>query len=602
MTMAKIRTAGLSLAALIAAMTISAPPGFAAGAGQTVGEQRRWTLDFRVRLEQPGGQAPVEVDLGGELVSTVSSVRTSEYDAAIEVAGARVTGRGVTDAPAGAQEELRRRLGRRFWATYSNDGTLLAVHFYKDVNPSDRNLLQMILTEAQFVRPEAGEPVYTIIERDGAGSYLAIYQQGASDDVVKRKLKYVETDGVAGASATGVRVAVDGSELHFSFAPDGEMKSLDGTDRVSIGLTAGEGGQLAAITEVHLTNLRRGRAAELIGSLAAARPEVVSSPVLTHRMDPEEQRALRDQRLLEGRSTTSLLEAAISPEGEEMLSDRLAALFRRRPEAVREALALLKTNGPQKRITEALGAAGSAAATDALVRLAGDKAAPESQRVDALTALAQTARPSEEAMAVPAALLDDADVRVASAARLMAGAMARAGRATHAKVADAIDAALIERCRKSVEAAEMSNLLGALGNSASPAALAVVEGSLRDPRATVRGSAVRALRLGLGAEVDDLLSGAITGDPDANVRVGAIFAASFRPAVSSPLTASLLEAARKDASATVRSSAISLLRRNVNASPQVAGTLGWIAENDAKPGIRRQAREALASVQAGTMR
>src|SRR5208282_2835024 len=105
---------------------------------------------------------------------------------------------------------------RRFWATYSRDGALLAVHFFEDVNPSDRNLLQMILTEAQYVRPRNGNPVYTVTERDGAGSYLAIYQQNGLHEAIKRKLKYIETDGVAGAAPNGVRVSVDQSELHFS--------------------------------------------------------------------------------------------------------------------------------------------------------------------------------------------------------------------------------------------------------------------------------------------------------------------------------------------------------------------------------------------------
>src|SRR5207249_2356731 len=104
----------------------------------------------------------------------------------------------------------------------------------------------------------------------------------------------------------------------------------------------------------------------------------------------------RNERLLEGHTTQSLLEAAAVNGGDRML----AALFRRRPEAVRAALTLLRKNGPQRRITDALGSAGS-----------------------------------------PAAVLDDdGDVQVRSAARLTSGALARAGRREHPEEAEAIDA------------------------------------------------------------------------------------------------------------------------------------------------------------------
>jgi hypothetical protein len=51
-----------------------------------------------------------------------------------------------------------------------------------------------------------------------------------------------------------------------------------------------------------------------------------------------------------------------------------------------------------------------------------------------------------------------------------------------------------------------------------------------------------------------------------------------------------------DPSDYVRSDAVTLLRRNPGAHPGLAETLAWIADNDSKPGIRRLAREALASL------
>lgn len=585
--------------AAVILLTGLAATGRAATVSPAPGDQRTWTLDFRVGLEQPGGKAPDEVRLSGELILTVSATRPGEYDAAAEIAGARVTGNAATSVPSGAAEELRRRIGRRFWGTWRNDGTLLAVHFYRDVSAGDRNLLQMILTETQFVRPASAEHTWTTLERDAAGSYLASYQQTESNVVVKRKLKYVETSGVAGAAAGALRVLLDKSELRFALDSEGRVAGLDGSDRVKIGLPVDQAEPLSASMEVHLGNPRQSRAPNLIGSLTAVLAEVSSLPVVTHALDPEAARNQRDEDLLNGRTTESLLEAAFSGSSDATLRDRLAALFRRRTEAVAAALALLRKRGPESRLTDALGGSGSRAAAETLAVLARDPSLPTALRVDGLTGLALTQHPSAESMRVPADLLDDADARVASAARILAGALARAGRAAHPQQADAIDAALIERYRKTVDEKQLADLLGGLGNSASAAAAMVIETGLSDPRTSLRAVAVRALRLAHGPEVDGLLFTALTTDSDPRVRAGAIFAAGFRHPLDSTLNEAVLRAARTDASDAVRSSAVTLLARAPHASPQIAETLAWVAENDAKFGIRRQAHQALEFGRAG---
>jgi hypothetical protein len=107
-------------------------------------------------------------------------------------------------------------------------------------------------------------------------------------------------------------------------------------------------GSLVAIAESHLSNLRRSRAPELVGSLSRSLPNVASSPVVTQLADPEQLRAESDSRLLEGHSTESLLEAATANADDYMLHERLTALFRRRPEAAAAALALLQKSGNHK--------------------------------------------------------------------------------------------------------------------------------------------------------------------------------------------------------------------------------------------------------------
>jgi hypothetical protein len=588
----KLGTVRLNAMTAIAVVVTIGAPFLCAGTRAVPGEQRRWTLDFRVRLEQPGGERPIEVDLSGDWVSTVSAVRPGEYDVALELANA-----SLKSVPADASEQLRRRLARPFWATYRDDGALLAFHFFKDMNPSDRNLLQTIATETQLVYAGPDRPVWTALERDGAGEYLAIYNRTDLNTVAKRKLKYVYTDGAPGAPADGVHVDVDQSELRMSLDQDSGIVALDGSNRVRMGVPLGNAGQLVAVTETHLANLRRSEAPGLVGSLAHALADVMTSPIVTHAPDPERLRAEHDARLLEGRATESLLAAALdsakTKEADRLLPDRLAALFRQRPEATTSALAFLRKNGPAKRITDALGSAGSTAAVDALGSLARDRNLPRPLRINALTAFMLAQHPSVEAMRIPAALLDDDDTRIALAARIVSGALARSGRASHPAEADRIDAALVVRYRKAQGIEEAQGLLAALGNSHGPSVAPVIEEALRDPLVQIRAAAARALRLATGPEVDHLLSTAITDDRDPSVRAAAVFAVSFRHPIGPALGEALVHAASVDPVEYVRRGAVTLLRQNPSASPRIPETLAWIAEHDSQPSVRRLAQEAL---------
>ena len=564
------------------------------------GDQSRWSLTFTVRLEQAAATTPIQIRLTGEWTSTTSAVRKGEYDAALQLSSASVSGEGVSSA-ADAIAPFEQRLMRPFWATYREDGSLLAMHFPNDADPSDRNLLQMIATHSQLVQRGPERPVWTVLERDGAGRYLAIYHRPEPNIVVKRKLKYIETDGVAG-DGQALNIGIERSELRFALDDRG-VAALDGTEhvRMSFPTSASDSAvkrQLAALAEIHLANLRRSRNPELIGSLGRARPGVVTAPVVTHSADPTTSLATNDASLLDGYTTEALLTAATAGGGDQMLPERLAALFRRRPEAAAAAFRLLREGGADKRLTDALGTAGSAPAIDALGRLAHDRKMPSALRRDALTALTTTQHPGPQAMRVPAALLDDSDAQVRSTARFVSGVVARAGRAENPVEAEAIDTALIARYRNAHDAEEMTELLGGLGNSVGPQAVPVITEALRDDREVVRAAAARALRLASGADVDGLLAATITADRHPLVRADAIFAAGFRRPLSPVIGEALRVAAKDDPIGYVRSNAVTLLRRSPGVVPGIAETFAWIADHDSKPGIRRLAQEALAALAA----
>lgn len=560
------------------------------------GDQSRWSLDFRVRLEQQAAP-PVEVHLQGEWSSAIVAVRRGEYDTQLQVSNIAFVGDPVKNVPASSLEDLRSRLSRPFWATYRSDGGLLAIHFFRDVSPSDCNLLQMIATELQLVRPESVRPSWTAQERDGAGEYAALYAMSGSGRIIKKKLKYMYTDGAIGPAPNALRLGIDNSAVTFALSSDGSVLAADGSSRMHLDLSLDQAQQLATVTEMHLANRRTDGAPDLIGSLERNRPDVISSAIVTHQTDPAELRAQADARLLEGHTTESLLASACAKgETDGALPDRLAALFRQRPEAAASAKALLTSKCPQRRVTNALAVAGSPAAVSALIDLARDASLSDDLRVDVLVSLLEMQQPGIEIMQLPAELVQDRSETVQSAARLISGAMARAGRVKYPEQANAIDAALIQLYRDARDPEQMIEVLRALGNSAGPSVVPVMKEASGNTRAPVRAAAARALRLAPGTEVDALLASLIANDPDPAVRFEAIFAARFRHPLPSAIADALVQAASSDSVDYVRSEAIALLRQNPNASPIIAEALAHIAETDNNPGIRRRASEALASL------
>jgi hypothetical protein len=558
------------------------------------GDQSRWSLDFLARMEQSSAQ-PIEIHMSGEWISTVAAVRAREYDAQLQLAHVDFKGDAVKHLPESSLADFRTRLSRPFWATFRSDGALVSMHFFRDQAPSDRNLLQMIATELQIVRSSQGRTSWTAQERDGAGEYSALYLMAAPDRILKRKLKYLHTDGVAGAPVDAVGVVIEVSDITFRLAPNGEVEQIDGAERVRMELSQKQSEQLTAFTEFHAGNRRTGRGPELIGSLDRKSLNVIHSPIVSQKPSAEIARAEADDRLLSGDTTQAILASAFAKGAPTAPVDRLTALFRRRPDAPSAAVAILKKEGPRRSVTNALGAAGSPSAIAALNTLAHNSALSENLRVDAIIAFVQMPHPTVEAMRGPGDLMDDPNQSIQSAARMMSGALSHAGRQEHGAEADAIDTSLIALYRSARDTHDKIQLLGALGNSAGPLVVPVVEEALHEPAVAIRAAAARALRLAPGSEVDQILATAMINDKDATVRADAIFAARFRHPLAQSLADALIHAAGADPSNYVRSDAIAVLRQNPSASPQIPETLERIAQLDADAGIRRQAKEAVAA-------
>jgi len=353
------------------------------------------------------------------------------------------------------------------------------------------------------------------------------------------------------------------------------------------------GNSLVTRFEVHLSELRSSVETTLTGMTLPRGLEEV--PIATQQVSARVAQEDMDTRLLTGKSTDSILSASTASSIENDL--RLAALFRRRPESVPLAVTRLTAGGAgSQAIAGALAEANTPASVQALRKVAQDPARVTAVRVSSLGALAGMKEPSVEAMQIPVVLFGDRNPQVRNAARLAGGALARAGRETHGVESDAIEVDLAGRFGRAATLDEKKELLSALGNSAGPRAATVLAAAMKDPREDVRTSATRSLRLIPGASTDGLLAEIAKADSSATVRGAALFAISFRVPLTVTLWDAVLEAARSDASASVRNQAISLLRSDPRRPPETETTLAWIAQHDPEPVFRRLANDALAAI------
>jgi len=251
------------------------------------------------------------------------------------------------------------------------------------------------------------------------------------------------------------------------------------------------------------------------------------------------------------------------------LPARVEAAFRQDDASVGAALTFIHGGKATKMIIDALAAAGTPAAQDALCRLARDGRLPPHVRAEAVASLGLVKRPTPAMMLQVADLLHAPDPNLSAPALFLAGSVARAGRTEHPAQAAVIERLVLVACARARGTDEQLEALAALGNLGSATVLPRLRQALTagDPR--VRAAATRALRLVPDREADRLLAVTLGRDADPTVRAAAIFAAGFRPL--GPLVDVLVDTAQNDPIDYVRAGAVTLLAQNREMSPRVAG-------------------------------
>jgi HEAT repeat protein len=585
--------AAVGLGARVVHTRVSAAPGGAASAGANSGRQRRWSvaLETHIRQAGPGHDKDTVITLTGDWVATVSAESPAGTDVAYELHDAHAAGSGFGDVGSDDVAKLERNLGQRFWVTYQPDGAATRVHFPREMPDDVRNFLELVATQSQFVRPLVATPQWTATERDAAGAYFATYDTEAPGHLLKRKLRYLAVDGASTGRDSAIGVRVDESEMHFSLDTQGRVDSCVGREATYVDAKLGALGLDIEIA-LRMDHPRDGRDATLAGSLERAEAGLESGPIVTQRASDAEMVARRDARLVRGLTLAQALDVVRAGHPDDASRSRLEALLRVRPDDIPPALVFARGADRQAAVVllQALGAAGTPAAQQALCAVAQDEGVPLAIRTESVGALVRTRRPT------PATIDALLDLTGAKAPELRQLALYMTGTAgAHSVQSDPPAAARIEgellRRFESCHAEGCVDVLAALGNLGTPGIVPSVERALGAADAAERAAAVRALR-GVGApDADRLISKTMTEDTQPSVRAAAVFAATFRSLQA--LFPALARAIEQDPSEDVRSAAIEAVAGHVDESAQVDRALAAAASKDRSAGIRRLASRTL---------
>lgn len=565
-----------------------------AGGSALAGRQLIWDVTLDTRLQQSGDRGSSgagTTTLSGEWVMTVSGASDAGYDLACELRRPQVTGQGFGDVDRADVERLERRLTDRFWVSYRADGAATRLHFPREMKDDVRNFLELLVTEAQLVRPARPATQWTSTERDGAGAYFAAYQAPAPHEIVKRKIRYLSSDGTGAARASAATVLIKRAEARFTLDPAGDVSQLDGHEEMRIDAQMGAPG-LDVEVRLRLDHVRVGSASELVGSLERARSGVESGPVVTQRASEEELRARNDARLIKSQTVAGVLQALEGGHPDGATRSVLEALLRQRPMDVPAALAFARQGErePSKMVLQALGAAGTPVAQEALCGLAADPGAPAPLRASAVGALVQTTQPTASTISALIRLMDEPESGVRRQALFIAGAAGSHSHDRDREASDRIETELLARYAKCHDAGCL-DLLVALGNLATPKTLPPIEQALHDSKSDLRAGAARALRKVEEPAADRLIATTMLADQDPKVRAAAILAATFRPI--GPLVEPLARVVQADPVDYVRTDAIEAVANHIAESPFIEKVLLAAATGDRSPGVRRLARRAL---------
>jgi hypothetical protein len=503
--------------------------------------------------------------------------RISKFEALLD--DARLTSEQATAEARALMQDARSDFAKPMVLEIGTSGAIDTVLEDEDAVSQARSMLKSIIATMQVVTPpEAYGREWTSSESDTSGTYRAKYFD--ADDgrsLRKQKLEYAS---LAASGNTSLRASstltVSSSSVAFQFAASGHTQSLRSKESLVASGQFVDG--IATDTTLNANYLRAEKKRDLSSGQARERLTKSTMPKLVKRADfsPESDRVK-----IAGRSFDALLaEAEKLPRGKDLQTASeevqrksrqnfvgMAALFRSSPAAVEEALDAVAEHGTEadSRVWNALAAAGSASAQDALRKIIEMPEWDMTQRRSQMIGLSMVHRPTTDTVDFLLARSDDPEQ--GEQARYGVGTAIHFMAESNPELADKYFTKLTSNLNGIKDPSIAAQVLRAVGNSESPRGYEVAKTFFEAADPQLRGAAAQAIRLVKSPEAAAALS-VLAQDPDTGVRTDAVSAlADVGPTDANVLL--LQQIARTDASPFLRRQAISVLAQLANQRPEL---------------------------------
>lgn len=499
----------------------------------------------------------MEVRLQGELAIEILDRRGDEFVMRAALARAEVAQTvGGVEQSAETNGALAATLQRNVWLRAHADGSLLGLRFDAAATPEERNRVRALWSTLLVVAPLPLRPSWDAEQSDALGRVVASYVL-ASAEGEAAVIERVARRCLADAGEGGTMPSLEGRARYEFDADAGWWRRVELDESALIEIR--EAGWTVLNRQALTCELRAQRRGTALGcdwesewSPADGAADRLLSAQNAREREMRERLGARSFDELVG-DLAALMEAGDLADPRLVAArDELAWFLRLHPEAVEElarlALAQPRPSELAAALIDALGRAGNAEAQALLAEwIAGDDAEFARHGVVALIGLRE---PGPEVLAAAARWLgDDSQPELQTTALLALGAVSHAA-GSHSGGQAAFDHVMAWK-QHAIETDRLPEWIEALGNSGSPQVVDAVRAYLDHEDASIRASAVHALRL------------------------------VFVPAVSELAG----ERGRADLAAGVRERAAEVL--GARADAQARAAIAWMLENDAEAAVRQ---------------
>lgn len=508
-----------------------------------------------------------------------------------------------TVAPDDLTDAFRHDLEKPFVLSMRPTGHFDALSVQNGLDPMSYNLLRTILAGLQFVGPQNGDwKQWDTIETDHNGHYEARYQQVATEEFERTKVRYTELTSLSGAIFTrdGRAPSVSAS-TRFRLDDHGLVARVDTQETTTVPFG---GGALRADSKLGLTlqSVVTGQVPDL--NLSA----LVTEP-LNHSRSGVVDRQERDRKLrarVAGADVHELMAVVEAVEPSEdngprwAAEQRLAASLELDPNGGQEIVRRLRHGvepADAQLFLAALSDSNSGQAQAALAEIIEDPQIDPGVRSSALTHLGLSDAPTVETVETLGRLSRTAEDEQTRAEALLAlgsaASNAQLQEETRGAAEDAVSG--LERQYERATTQEAKGLvLSALGNAASESSRPLLQRAVSDPDPRVRASAVRALRSFNDPSVDQTLLQVLSTDAESIVREAAAKVVGRRP-FSEAVGQAFERVLQSDPDNQVRLTSLGVVADWLDEHPALRLLIKAVAETDADENVRAAAERELAA-------